>query len=187
MQLSDITVRVFMRCLFNKDYSGVENWEELYTSYIDLSGLGESGQLGLYVAIHNLNVRLFRITAFLEFHAKVFDLVGMADLDRLDMIKDYGYRLKWNPLQPEEFLPQLIRIEQKEKRQYVELKTLEKELEEMRQAEKPGTVSARNSFVIMLNMLGKEGYKIDKDSTDMEELALMIKQHGEDIAALNQE
>jgi hypothetical protein len=38
----------------------------------------------------------------------------------------------------------------------------------------------------MLNVLGKEGYKIDKDKTDMEELALMIKQHSDDIAALNQ-
>jgi len=187
MQLSDITVRVFMRCLFNKDYSGVENWEELYTSYIDLSGLGESGQLGLYVAIHNLNVRLFRVTAFLEFQSKVFDLIGMPQLEKLDDMKEYGHKLNWNPLQPEEFLPQLIRIEQKEKRNYVQLKNLEKELEEMRQAEKPGTVSARNSFVIMLNMLGKEGYKIDKDSTDMEELSLMIKQHGDDVAALNQE
>jgi hypothetical protein len=33
----------------------------------------------------------------------------------------------------------------------------------------------------MLNTLGKEGYKIDRDKTDMEELSLMIKQHSEDV------
>jgi len=186
MELHDITVRVFMRCLFNKDYTGVDNWEELYTKYIDLSGLGEEGQLSTHVAIHNLNVRLFRITAFLELHSKVFDLIGMPHLEHMDDMSEYGIKLHLNHEEPEMFLPQLIRIEQREKRNYVELKELEKELEEMKQAENPKTVSARNSFVIMLNVLGKEGYKIDKDKTDMLELSLMIKQHSDDIAALNQ-
>lgn len=184
MQLSDITVRVFMRCLFNKDYSGVDNWEELYTEYIDLSGLGKDGQLGLHVAIHNLNIRLFRITAFLELQNKVFNLIGMPQLEKINDMAEYGHRLTWNPEEPEMFLPQLIRIEQKEKRNYVEKLNLEKELDEMVKAESPGTTSARNSFVIMLNVLGKEGYKIDKDKTDMLELALMIKQHGDEMAAL---
>ena len=186
MELQDITVRTFMKCLFSKDYTGVDNWEELYTKYIDLSGLGESGQLGIHVAIHNLNIRLFRITHFLEFQSKTFDLIKMPYMPHLNDMAEYGYKLTWNPDEPEMFLPQLIRMEQKEKRNYVEIKELEKELEDMKQAEKPGTVSARNSFVIMLNVLGKEGYKIDKDKTDMEELALMIKQHGDDVAALNQ-
>lgn len=186
MELHEITVRVFMRCLFNKDYTGVDNWDELYTKYIDLSGLGEQGQLGLHVAIHNLKIRLFRITHFLELHSKVFDLVGMPHLEHMDDMKEYGIRLSWNPGEPEMFLPQLIKIEQREKRNYVELKELEKEVEEMKEAENPKTVSARNSFVIMLNVLGKEGFKIDKDKTDMEELSLMVKQHSDDIAALNQ-
>jgi hypothetical protein len=184
MQLSDITVRVFMRCLFNKDFSGVDNWEELYTEYIDLSGLGEQGNLPLLVAIHNLNVRLKFITGFLEFQTKVFEVARVPHLAYLDDVNKYGHKIIWDPEQPEEFLPQLIRIEQKEKRNYVELKNLEKERDEMKEAEKPETTSARNSFVIMLNVLGKEGYKIDKDKTDMVELALMIKQHGEDVQAV---
>jgi hypothetical protein len=110
----------------------------------------------------------------------------MPHLEHMDDMSEYGIKLHWNPEEPEMFLPQLIRIEQREKRNYVELKELENELEEMKQAENPKTVSARNSFVIMLNVLGKEGYKIDKDKTDMEELSLMIKQHSDDIAALNQ-
>lgn len=184
MNLSDITVRTFMRCLFNKDYSGVDNWEGLYTQYIDLSGLGEQGQLSLYVAIHNLNIRLFFMTHWLEFQTKVYNLVKMPHLPTIDDAKQFGHRINWNP-DNDTFLEQLRIIESKEKRQYVEMKRLSKELEEMKLAEKPETVSARNSFVIMLNMLGKEGYKIDRDKTDMEELALMIKQHGEDVQALN--
>ena len=34
---------------------------------------------------------------------------------------------------------------------------------------------ARIDFVRQMNNLNKEGYKIDKDKTDMEEFALMIK------------
>ena len=185
MELQDITVRTFMKCLFNKDFTGIDNWDDLYTKYIDLSGLGENGQLSIQVAIHNLNIRLFRITQYLEFQTKVFDLIRMPYLPKLEDMVEYGHKVKWNPDEPEMFLPQLIRIEQKEKRNFVELKELEKELDDMRQTEKPETVNARNSFVIMLNVLGKEGYRIDKDKTDMEELSLMIKSHGEDVSALN--
>lgn len=183
MNLEDITVRVFMRCLFNYDYTGVDNFDELYISYIDTSGLGEQGQLGMYVAIHNLNVRLKFITDFLEFQSGVFKLINMPHIPTMEDVKPYGHRITWNPDNPENFLQQLTSIEAKEKRNYVELKKLNKELNQMKAAENPKTVSARNSFVIMLNVLGKEGYKIDKDNTDMLELSLMIKQHGDDVRA----
>ena len=189
MELQDITVRTFMKCLFSKDYTDVGDFNDfdiLYTKYIDLSGLGEQGNLPLCVAIHNLNVRLKFISGYLEFQTKVFNLIKMPHIPHLDDINKYGHKINWNPDEPEMFLPQLIRIEQKEKRNYVELKSLEKELEEIKEAEKPETVSARNSFVIMLNALSKDGYRIDKDNTDMEELSLMIKQHNEDVKALNQ-
>lgn len=184
MQLSDITVRQFMKCLFDKDYTGVDNWEDLYTQYIDTSGLGEQGQLGTLVAIHNLTIRLKFISDFLEFQSKVFDLIKMPHLLYLNDLNKYGHKITWNPEEPELFIPQLKKIEAKEKRNYVELKELQQEIESKKEAENPNTVSARNSFVIMLNVLGKEGYKIDKDKTDMLELALMIKQHSDDIAAL---
>lgn len=156
-----------MRCLFNEDYQGVDNWEELYITYIDLSGLGLDGQLGLYVAIHNLNVRLYRITGFLEFHSKVFELIGMPDLERMDLIKDYGYRLIWNPETPETFLQQLKLIEGKEKSNYTELKKLKETLNQMK----------KDEFSIMLNVLDKAGYRFDKTSTNMEELLLIIKKN----------
>lgn len=185
MELHEITVRTFMKCLFNKDFTGIDDWDSLYTKYIDLSGLGEYGQLGTHVAIHNLKVRLFRITHYLELQTKTFDIIGMPYLPKIDDMAEYGHKIKWNPDEPEMFLPQLIKMEQKEKRNYAELRELEKDLEDMVQAEKPGTTSARNSFVIMLNVLGKD-YRIDKDKTDMEELSLMIKQHGDEVKALNQ-
>lgn len=187
MQLSDITVRKFMNCLFNKDYTGVDNWDQLYTSYIDLSGLGEEGQLGLHVAIHNLNIRLKHITDFLEFQTKVYHLINMPHIPTMHDLKGYGHRLTWDP-QNDNYIDQLNLVESKEKRNYVEMKKLQKELKQMQDAIKPNTTSARNSFLIMLNVIGRDqGYKIDRDKTDMEELSLMIKQHGDDVrAAQNQ-
>jgi len=183
LELCDITVRVFMRCLFNKDYTDVPNWEELYTKYIDLSGLGEEGQLGLYVAQHNLTVRLKHITDFLELQQKVFSLTGYPYAAAFEDMRQYGHRVTWNKDEPENFLTQLMRIETKEKRNYAELKKVEKELDDAEKSKDPKTVNARNSFVIMLNILRKDGNQIDKDKTDMEELSLMIKQHRDDVRA----
>jgi len=185
MTLSDITVRIFMRCLFDKNYEGVDNWDELYTSYIDTSGLGKEGELPLHIAIHNLNARLLDITSFLEFQSKVYRLVKMPHIPRMGEINKYGHRLTWDP-QNDNFLDQLNAVDLKERRNYVEMKKLQKELKQIQQAQTPNTVSARNQFVIMLNTLGKEGYKIGKDKTDMLELSLMIKQHGLDVEAAKQ-
>lgn len=183
MTLSATTVRTFERCLFDKDYTGVDNWEELYTAYIDTSGLGQEGQLGLHVAIHNLDVRLKDITDFLEFQSKIYRLVNMPHVPTIDDVKKYGHRLTWPS---DDFLDQLNAIESKEKRKYVELKKLNKELRLMKDAEKPGTISARNQWLIMLNILSKDqGYKIDRDNTYMDELSLLIKQHGDDVRAAN--
>jgi len=81
-------------------------------------------------------------------------------------------------------MQQLKMIESKEKRNYIELKGLKKDLDSMKKTEDPKTVNARNSFVLMLINLEKDGYKIDEDKTSMEKLALMIKQHGDDVAAM---
>ena len=101
-------------------------------------------------------------------------------------LNKYGHRITWDP-DNDNFLDQLNLVENKEKRNYVEMKKLQKELKQMQDAQKPNTVSARNSFVTMLNSLNKAGYAIDKDKTDMLELSLMIKaQIDESHASQNQ-
>lgn len=182
LELCDITVRVFMRCLFNKDYTDVPNWEELYTKYIDTAGFTEEGQLGLFVAQHNLSVRLKHITDWLTLQQSVYGLTSKPHLKTLPDMAQYGHRVTWNPDEPEKYLAQLIKVEVKEKRNYAELKRVEKEIEDYEKTKDPKTVNARNNFVIMLNVLRKDGNPIDKDKTDMEELALMIKQHRDDAA-----
>ena len=181
LTLADITVRRFMQALFNKDLTDLPNWEELYTSYIDLSGLGQEGQLGLYVGIHNLEVRLSFMTTWLETQAGIFKATGIIYTPGFENVHRYGHRPVDNA---ETFETQLNRIEAKEKTYVSHLRKLRKELEQMQKAEKPETVNARNQFVTMLNVIGKsQQYAINKDTTDMEELCLMIKQHGDDVKA----
>lgn len=183
-QISDISVRVFMRCLFSKDYTDVPNWDEIYTQYIDLSGLSKEGHLGLLIAKHNLEVRLKHITDWLELQQKVFKLIGKPHLPALDDLFKYAHRVTWNPDEPQKFADKLLQIDGYEKRNYVELKLIKKEIDNLEKVQNHKTVNARNEFVIMLNVLRKNGNQIDKDKTDMEELSLMIKLHREEAAAL---
>ena len=187
MQLSDITVRVFMQCLFNKNYEGVgEEWADIYTQYIDKSGLGETRQLELVISIHNLQTRLSFITGWLEFQKNWVIQFGEPFIKGFDDIKQFGHRLIWEAGYPMQFLERLKLIESKEKRNYVEMEIQMRELETLVKTGKyKEKINERDEFVRMLNVLGKDGYKIDRDKTDMEELALMVRAHGEDIEALN--
>lgn len=181
LELCDINVRTFMRCL-RKDYTGVSNWQELYTKYIDLSGIGDTRQYGLMVAIHNLNVRLTHITAFLEHQIKFFNLAGFPFEKAFDDVKKYGHRVNWNPAEPAEFLNQLKRIETKEKRNYAEREKLMQEFKEFQGSGKYQEKDTDcNDFIRMLNGLNKHGYRVDKDTTFMDELSLMIKEYNEEL------
>jgi hypothetical protein len=164
-----------MRCLFNKDYTGVPNWEDIYVKYIDESGICNNGALEIDVAIHNLEARLLHITGWLEFQAEVFKRTGKPYEPALVDIHRYGHK----PV-VDGFAEQLTRIEAKEKKNISQLGRMRKEKEALQKIAQPETVNARNSFIVMLNILSKnQGYKIDKDKTDMEELCVIIRDHNE--------
>lgn len=183
LTLADINIRTFMRCLFNHDYTGVPNWEELYTLYVDLSGIAKEGELGMMTAIHNLNIRLVEITGWLEYQQKYFSLTGFPDIDNLDNLRKYGHRVTADL---KTFEQQLLQVEGKEKKNISQMNKLNKELAALQAIKQPETVNARNSFLTMLNVLGKsQGYAINKDSTDMEELSVMIKEHNEQARLAN--
>lgn len=186
MTLDQISVRVFMRCLFNKDYTDVPNWEDVYTSYIDYSGIGETKQYHLMRAIHNINVRLSDITAFLELQKGFYLQVGFPFEHAFQDMNKYGYRLNWNANNPQDFINQLQKIETKEKRNIAELDKFNKELIGLQKNGGKEDEYSRTDFVKMINGLRKAGYKIDKDKTDMEEFSLMIKETSEEYQRLQQ-
>lgn len=182
--LKDVTVSRFMSCLFDNEYGDMENWESLYTKYIDLSGLGEEGQLGILVAIHNLKCRLALIDTYVEVHRKVIGMIKMPLVPRVGELSKYGYHPTWTG-DVDNFLQQLTLIESKEKRNHAEIKKLEKELRQMQEAKNPQTVSARNSFVTMIVVLEKDGYKIDEEKTNMEKFSLIVRDHSDKVKAAN--
>jgi len=175
MTLAEINIRTFMRCLFNKDFTGVDNWEELYTMYIDQSGICNNGQLEIEVAIHNLEARLHHISGWLELQWKILKITGQPYEPLFADVHRYGHKPT-----VDDFENQLIRIEAKEKKNISQINRLRKDRESIKQVAQPDTVNARNSFLTMLNVLSKnQGYRIDKETTDMEELCVMIRDHNE--------
>lgn len=178
MTLSEVTIRVFMKCLFNKDYEGiggVENWEDIYIQYIDTMGICNNGLLEIEVGIHNLEARLMHITGWLEFQSEVFKRTGHPYEPAFADIQKYGHKPT-----VDDFEAQLTRIESKEKKNISHLNRMRKEKEALQKIAQPETVNARNSFLTMLNIISKsQGYKIDKDTTDMEELCIMVRDHNE--------
>jgi hypothetical protein len=180
LTLADVSVRIFMRCLFNNDTTGVPNWDEIYTSYIDVSGLSQEGHLGVLVGIHNTECRLQFITSWLETQYKIFNLTGQIYTPALDDIKPYGHRITADP---QTFISQLQKIEAKEKKHISQLRRLQKELSALENIKQHNTVDARNSFVIMLSVLRKSYGPIDRDTTNMEDLAIMIKEHNREVQA----
>lgn len=173
-----------MAAMFNQQYEGVggiANWEIVFTEYIDLSGIGETTQFELLTNIHNVQLRIAKITGLIELEKKFFMAFDEPFIPAFDDFRKLGHRLSWDVGNPEQFIQQLERVESNEKQYRAELDEYMQELKELQTQGVKVDSNSRQSFVKTLNRLGKHGYKIDKDTTDMEELSLMIKEYQEEI------
>ena len=76
----------------------------------------------------------------------------------------------------------------KDSKYQAELDKKQKQLFDYRKKKQTGEEisikQTREQFIRMLNSLGKIGFKIDKNDTTVEELALMLKQQYEESEAL---
>lgn len=182
---SDCSVRVFMKCLFEQDYKDLDggDFEKIFTEYIDLSGIGETKELELMIAIQNIQARITYIDAMVDIQKKFLHEFGMPFVNAFDDFRKYNHRLSWDPENPDQFITQLQRVVVIEKKFQAELDTKVAELKKLKKdGIQPGDKdNGRRDFVRRLNSLGKDGYQIDKDKTNMEELALMIKDQDESI------
>jgi len=177
--LEQIFIPKFKQCLFDKNYGDVDNWEELYTSYIDVSGLGKTGQLGLLTALHNLDVRINFMENWVKMQRMILSVTNepyypaFTDLEKAK----YGHRVEW--INKDQFSVLLDKIEAKEQRIYSEHKMLSKELASMKQAEKPETVDARNSFFTLMNAVEKNrgGAALDEEKINMYRYAVMVNDY----------
>lgn len=184
MKCCDISVRAFMAAMFNQQYEGVggiENWELVFTEYVDLSGIGETAQYELLTNIHNTQLRISKVAGLIELEKDFFTAFNEPFMQAFDDFKKLGHRLVWDAGNPKQFIDQLQAVETREKKYKAELDMHMKELESLKTDGVKVDTNSRASFVKTLNRLGKHGYKIDKDKTDMEELSLMIREYDEEI------
>ena len=184
LKCCDINIRTFMAAMFNQQYDGVggaDNWEIVYTEYIDLSGIGETQQYHLLCNIHNTQKRITAVQGYINIKKRWFALHNEPFEPALTDLRKYGHRLTWDIGNPKQFIQQLEMCEIKEKTQIAELDGYMKELEDLKKDGPKVTTDARKEFIKQMNRLGKHGYKIDKDKTDMEEYSLMIKEYDEEL------
>lgn len=183
--LADITVHQFMRCLFHGEREGIDNWEELFTLYVDISGMGETRQLGILTTLHKLKTRLSFIDGFIDYQKRFFEITKEPAQDKIPDLHKYGHRLVWKQ-DADNWEQQLNRVLTREKTNVVEMNILQKEFDELNTT---GVVKeddrARNDFIRLMNAVSKEnGYRVDKMNTTMEEYGLMIKDYNDHIAAM---
>lgn len=155
------------------------NWDQIYLEYIDVSGIGITQEYDLLLAIHNLQTRLNAIPRYVQIQVACWHNFNQLSETATQKLAKYGYKMpEGNPLE------YLSRISGKEKRFAHDLKNKEAQLEKIRSGQKGGkdAKQERREFIRMLNHLGTK-YRIERDKTTCEELALMVKDTNEEAMA----
>lgn len=165
-----------MNCWFKEDYTEIskERFEIAYSEYIDASGLYNTKQFQDFAYIHHLNNRISCINISLQVQREFLETFGQPYEDGLDFFKKYGYTVYWNGNKTE-FLSYLDKIQKREKKYTLELQNRLKLFKDGK-IESPKITQTRQDFIRMLTTLNKIGYKIDRNITTVEELAIIIKQ-----------
>ena len=186
MAFENYNIRQFINACFNNDFSEIseDDFSIVYSEYLDESGLFMSDSFEERGAIHRLNSRINYVKLFIRLQRQFIDEFDMPFIRDFENIKNnYGYSLKWNN-DKDDFEKQLSKIEMKEVK-YED--TLKKKIDDFvkknsdKEDKKDKEVKlSRTSFIRMINSLSKIGYRIDKDKTTVEELAIMIKQQLEE-------
>lgn len=171
----ECSVRQFMKALFEDDRSEFENFELIWAEYVDLSGLCETREKDLMAAIHNIDIRQKVIPGMSKFEMSYLEEFGKPYLDAFWIFKKFGHRLKWND-DKEDFLRQLEFMRLKELTHESVRDKLEKELADLRKVGIKIDGNGRKEFIKLLNDIGKQRRNdVDRDKTDVETFALMVK------------
>lgn len=195
MAYEKYNIEQFMSAWFDKNYSELpENeFNIVYAEYQDSSGLFMTEDFEKKGYIHHLNSRINYVKLFILLQRQFlleFDMPFIRDFDTLK--EEYGYVLFWRN-DVEDFQKQLDKIERREIKHSSLLEEKIKELNDSRiknqKKQKPiedseALKNSRISFIRMMNSLGKIGYIINKKTTTVEELSLMIKQQLEEVENL---
>jgi hypothetical protein len=193
MTAADCTVKQFMRAWFD-DYRGDMDdatFHNIHIEYVDISGLAKTHQLELesqrrhiLSRIEWFKYKLFELRTWVTGFDNEILSVSKPFQESISLVKSKGHKLYYTG-DKQEFLGMIARIESKEKKYKMELEEKEKEIDAfIKQSiggETQTLVQSRRTFIQNINMLRREGNPVSQTETTVEELALMIRWHNEQI------
>lgn len=182
--ISTATINDFIACMFDGKYftlgptATAQHWDELYLDYIDLSGQSATPEYDLIVTIYNAENRTRIVPVLTAVVDECIRQLGRVPPNPVTALRKFGYRIPDDPIAAIEYLP---KIEQGEKRIGHELRAARNSLEKLRREQTSTSTNPkkeRRKFIQMLNGLGTI-YRIDRERTTVEELALMVREQAE--------
>lgn len=183
----DVTIDDYIKAKFKNDFSVIpkEDFDNIEVQYIDTSGLYETEEFSKIAYIHYLNNRKNSISLSIRLQTEFLNVFGKPYIPELVFFKKFGYNIVWKD-SAEIFFNDLKKIQDSEKKYTSRLENEIKELIKLREKKQNSNESVsqtRHDFISTIISLGKIGYKIDKNTTTLEEFSLMIKKQNEEAEA----
>lgn len=174
---SECSITKFMAYSFDGKDEDIEGPELIWAEFIDLSGLCENREKDIMVVMHNICVRKFVIPGLIQFQLAHLEKFEKPYIDGFWLFKKYGHRLEWKE-DLQEFVMQMDRIRLAELQYDSQLESLEKDLQSLKKDGVKITGNGRTEFIRLLNDVGKyRRNDIDREKTDIETFALMVKDY----------
>lgn len=168
-------------------------FEAIHTEYVDIAGLYQTREFELLAYIDSTDKRIQSVRRFVELQRIFVAEFGLPFLPGFALAKRFGYTLYWDPTRhtTDLFLAKLAQMEGAQHKFEEKVQQKVRELVQLRAQQAAGErtiVESRHAFVTMLNRLRRERYVVERATTTVEELALMIKdqmeqRHAEEAAA----
>lgn len=179
MKCEKVTINIFIEAWFSHEFERIskEDFDIVYSEYIDISGLYSSKEFEIFAYINYLKNRIFLSKTLVAVQLMCLEAFNAPYEDGFDLFEKVGHKVSWNG-DEKKFIAQMNKISSLTRTKELELRRKEFEfiqLKEAKQQDKP-EVQSRHEFIKMLNSLNKQGYNIDRDKTTVEDLALIIKQ-----------
>lgn len=185
MIIEDLIISIFMEAWFKENYDRLskQDFEQAYAEYMDVSGLYKSKSFQELSYINYLSIRVASLTTAVNVERDFVNTFGAPYEPGFSFFKRYNYNLFWNG-DKEQFLNYLLKIETKELKYKKELVNREKTFvteSAKKVVQQKSLMQTRHEFIRNISTLGKNGYKIERNSTTVEELALIIKESLEEV------
>ena len=180
MKCEKVTLDIFIDAWFNHYFTQItkDDFDTVYSEYIDISGLYNSKEFELFTYINYLKNTIFTIKTLIASQLMFIETFHQPYIDGLHFFEKLGHKVEWDG-DEKKFISKMDRISSLMRAKNTELKRKEFEFNQLKEAKKSEDktpIQSRHEFIKMLNTFNKNGYHIDKSKTTVEELALMIKQ-----------